>query len=52
MYSFLIEVAIPGDSFWTLEKVRADSAEEAKAELLASPNYGKDAFFGYIKQTY
>jgi hypothetical protein len=50
MYTFLIEVAIPGDSFWTLEKVRADSADEAKAELLAS--YGENAFFGHIKQTY
>ena len=48
--TYIIEVATPKDAFWTLEKVRATSLEEAKAELIKS--YGKDAFFGYCKAVY
>ena len=47
MKVYLIEIAIPTDIEWTLEKVRANSLEEAKAELLQA--YGTDAFFGYAK---
>ena len=47
MKTYLIEIAIPTDTQWTLEKVRANSLEEAKAELLQA--YGTDAFFGYTK---
>lgn len=50
MMTYIIEVATPGDTFWTLEKVRANSLEEAKASLAKS--YGKDAFFGYSKAIY
>ena len=50
MFTYIIEIAVPGDTFWTLEKVRANSTEEAKAELIKV--YGKDAFFGYIKEGY
>lgn len=50
MMTYIIEIAVPGDTFWTLEKVRANSLEEAKAELIKS--YGKDAFFGYSKAVY
>lgn len=50
MMTYIIEIAVPGDTFWTLEKVRANSLEEAKAELIKS--YGEDAFFGYSKAVY
>lgn len=50
MMTYIIEIAVPGDTFWTLEKVRANSLEEAKAKLIES--YGKDAFFGYSKAVY
>lgn len=50
MMTYIIEIAKPGDAFWTLEKVRANSLDEAKAELLKS--YGKEAFFGYSKAVY
>lgn len=50
MMTYIIEIAVPGDTFWTLEKVRANSLEEVKAELIKS--YGKDAFFGYSKAVY
>ena len=50
MMTYIIEIAVPGDAFWTLEKVRANSLAEAKAELLKS--YGKEAFFGYSKAVY
>ena len=50
MMTYIIEIAIPEMSFWTLEKVRANSLEEAKAEL--SKAYGEEAFFGYSKAVY
>ena len=50
MKTYLIEIATPTDTQWTLEKVRANSLEEAKAELLQA--YGTDAFFGYAKATW
>lgn len=50
MMTYIIEVATPAMSFWELEKVRANSLEEAKAELRRS--YGEDAFFGYSKAVY
>ena len=50
MMTYIIEIALPTDSFWTLEKVRANSLEEAKAFLIEK--YGKNAFFGYSKATY
>jgi hypothetical protein len=37
-------------SFWELEKVRANSLEEAKEFLIE--RYGADAFFGYSKAVY
>jgi hypothetical protein len=48
MKTYLIEIAIPTDTQWTLETVRANSLKEAKAELLQV--YGSDAFFGYAKE--
>ena len=50
MMTYIIEIAVPGDTFWTLEKRRAASLEAAKAELLEI--YGAEAFFGYCKATY
>ena len=50
MMTYIIEVATPEMSFWTLEKVRANSLEEAKAEL--SKAYGEKTFFGYSKAVY
>lgn len=50
MMTYIIEVATPTMKFWELEKVRANSLEEAKASLIKA--YGEDAFFGYIKAVY
>ena len=50
MITYIIEVAAVGDSFWTLEKCRAESADKAIAELKDS--YGEDALIGNIKATY
>ena len=50
MMTYILEIAIPGDTFWTLEKIRANSIEEAKNELRKV--YGNNAFFGHIKATY
>jgi hypothetical protein len=50
MFTYIIEIAVPGDKFWTLEKVRATSLEEAKADLIKA--YGEEAFFGYAKEMY
>jgi hypothetical protein len=50
MMTYIIEIAQPTDTFWTLEKRRANSLEEAIAELKAV--YGKDAIIGYTKCTY
>ena len=50
MFTYIVEIAVPGDKFWTLEKIRANSKEEAKAELIKA--YGEDAFFGHIKEGY
>lgn len=51
MHTFFIEIAIPSNSFWSVKKIPADSSKEAKAKLLVSPNYDKDAFCEHIKQT-
>ena len=48
--TYIIEVATPAMSFWAVEKVRANSLDEAKACLVAK--YGVDAFFGYCKAVY
>ena len=50
MMTYIIEVATPAMSFWELEKVRANSLEEAKAYLREV--YGPNAFFGYSKAVY
>jgi hypothetical protein len=50
MFTYIIEIAVPGDKFWTLEKVRATSLEEAKADLIKA--YGEEAFFGHAKEMY
>lgn len=50
MMTYIIEVATPAMSFWELEKVRANSLDEAKAFLVEK--YGEDAFFGYSKAVY
>lgn len=50
MYTYLIEIATPQMSFWEVEKVRANSLEEAKAFLVE--RYGAEAFFGYAKAQY
>lgn len=50
MMTYIIEVANPSMKFWELEKVRANSLEEAQAELRKA--YGKDTFFGYSKAVY
>lgn len=50
MNTYLIEIATPVDTFWTLEKVCANSLAEAKAKLLQA--YGEDAFFGYAKEIF
>ena len=50
MMTYIIEVATPAMSFWELEKVRANSLNEAKAFLVE--RYGADAFFGYSKAVY
>lgn len=50
MMTYIIEVATPEMSFWVLEKVRANSLDEAKATLVKA--YGEDAFFGYCKAVY
>jgi hypothetical protein len=50
MMTYIIEVATPAMSFWELEKVRANSLDEAKAFLVE--RYGEDAFFGYSKAVY
>jgi hypothetical protein len=50
MMTYIIEIAQPTDTFWTLEKRRANSLEEAIAEL--KEVYGKDAIIGYTKCTY
>jgi hypothetical protein len=50
MMTYIIEVATPAMPFWELEKVRANSLDEAKAFLVE--RYGEDAFFGYSKAVY
>ena len=50
MMTYIIEVATPAMFFWELEKVRANSLDEAKAFLVE--RYGADAFFGYSKAVY
>ena len=50
MMTYIIEVATPAMSFWEVEKVRANSLDEAKAFLVE--RYGADAFFGYSKAVY
>lgn len=50
MMTYIIEIAQPTDTFWTLEKRRANSLEEAIAEL--KEVYGKDAIIGHTKCTY
>ena len=50
MMTYIIEIAAVGDTFWTLEKCRAESQEAALAEL--SESYGADALIGYIKAVY
>jgi hypothetical protein len=50
MYTYLIEIATPQMSFWEVEKVRANSLEEAKTFLVE--RYGAEAFFGYAKALY
>ena len=50
MMTYIIEVATPAMPFWELEKVRANSLDEAKAFLVEK--YGADAFFGYSKAVY
>ena len=50
MMTYIIEIAKSTDTFWTLEKRRATSLEEAIAEL--KEVYGKDAIIGYTKCIY
>ena len=50
MMTYIIEVATPVMSFWEIEKVRANSLDEAKAFLVE--RYGASAFFGYSKAVY
>jgi len=50
MMTYIIEVATPAMSFWEVEKVRANSLDEAQAFL--RERYGADAFFGYAKAVY
>lgn len=50
MMTYLVEIASIQDSFWTLEKCRANSKEQAIIEL--KKVYGEDAIIGHIKATY
>ena len=50
MMTYIIEVATPAMSFWELEKVLANSLDEAKAYL--AKVYGEGVFFGYAKAVY
>ena len=50
MMTYIIEIASVGNTFWTLEKCRAESLEEALTELRKS--YGEDALIGYTKAVY
>lgn len=50
MMTYIIEIATPTDTKWTLEKRRANSLEEAIAEL--KEVYGEDALIGYAKAVY
>ena len=47
MMTYIIEIAKPTDTSWTLEKRRAASLKEAIAEL--KEIYGKDAIICYTK---